>query len=145
MAGNFNTNFTPVKGTAGSDWVMKKLPIIASVEMESGSALYAVGDGTHTIVTTTSGNFAGIIAEPIASTDADYATSKKLKTVWVPVTSKAECLFTCTGLTTTYIGANADFATATTVAPGTSTHDQVTITGFISSTRGRCRFNPNIE
>lgn len=146
--GNLNTNFTPnAKGKQGVDWVIKHLPIIASVAMDAGSALYYVGDGTVTVVTTTSGNFAGILLAPIAATDADYAVSGKLKAVAVPVTTNAEAEFTVGSGTFTAadVGKNVDFADAVSLAVDTSSHDQATITKYISATRGMCRFNANIE
>ena len=39
---------------------------------------------------TTSKDFIGILAEPIVSTDADYATAGKLKGVYVPKTPYAK-------------------------------------------------------
>lgn len=145
--GNLNTNFTPIQGKPGTHWIVKQLPMIASVAMEAGSAIYRVGDGTHTVVTTSSGNFAGILLQPIAATDSDYATSLKLKSVMVPLTNEAQAEFTVGSgtFTTADVGKNADFADAVSVAVDTSTHDQVTITKYLTSTRGVCSFNPNIE
>src|SRR5690606_40901085 len=73
-----NRNFLPIKGKRNG-WRLKKLPMIASVAIAPGAAIYAVGDGTHSKVTNSTGNFKGILAEPITASDADYATSKKLK------------------------------------------------------------------
>ena len=39
-------------------------------------------------------DFVGILAEPIAATDDDYATAGKLKGVWVPEDATAEAGFT---------------------------------------------------
>lgn len=121
--------------------------MIASVAMAAGSGIYKVGDGTHTVVTTTSGNFKGILMEPIAATDSDYATSLKLKLVAVPVDATAEAEFTVGSgtFTTADVGKQADFADAISLAVDTSTHDQAAITAYISSTKGRCSFNPNVE
>lgn len=143
--GNINTNFTPIQNDR--DWELVPTQMIASVAMEEGCAVYRVGDGTHTIATTTSGNFWGILAEPIAATDDDYATSLKIKSVWVPRSLRAQAEFTVGSgtFTTADIGKNVDFADSVSLAVDTSTHDQATITGYISSTRGICTFNPNIE
>jgi len=78
------------------------MPIVASVAMESGTAL-----GVEITSNTTTGNlkkmgatgasganFTGILAEAITSSDADYATAGKLKGVWVPRTPTAEAEFT---------------------------------------------------
>lgn len=140
---NVTTNFLPIKG----NWKAEKVQMIASVAMAEGSGIYAVGDGTHTVVTTSSANFKGILAEPIAATDADYATSLKFKSVWVPKDDTAESEFTVISgtFTTADIGKMADFASAIGLAVDTSTHDHARITGYISSTRGTFYFNPNIE
>ena len=143
---NVTTNFLPAKG-GKSSWKLEQVPMIASVAIAEGACIYRVGDGTHTKVTTTSGNFKGILAEPIVATDSDYATSLKLKGVWVPTDSNAEAEFTVGSgtFTTVDVGKNVDFADEISLAVDTSTHDQATITAYLSSTRGRCKFNPNIE
>ena len=38
-------------------------------------------------------NVVGILQEPIASTDADYATAGKMKYVWIPTSPEAEMTF----------------------------------------------------
>ncbi len=126
-------------------WKLTKLPIIASVEMLAGGAIYAVQDGTHTVCTASTQNFAGIIMEKIASTDSDYATSAKLKVVAVPLRRDAECEFAVGAGTLTqadegkavkfndYLGLAVDTAGADGAA-------HAVITKYLSSTRGRCRF-----
>ena len=86
---NVTTNFLPADG----NWKLTKQPMIASVAIAEGACVYAVGDGTHTKVTNATTNFKGILAEPITASDSDYATSKKLKAVWVPMNQQAEARF----------------------------------------------------
>lgn len=135
---NVTTNFLPAKGT----WKMEQVQMIASVEMAEGASVYKVGDGTHTIVTNATGNFKGILMEPIASTDDDYATSLKLKAVAVPMDDSAEAFFTVGAgtFTTADIGKNVKFNDSVGLAVDTA-GTQAEITGLISSTRGRCKFN----
>lgn len=132
---------------SNDDWKLEEVPMIASTAIVAGTALYAVGDGTHTLATTTSVNFVGILAENIATTDADYATSLKKKKVYVPTSLDAEAEFTVGSgtFTTADIGKSADFASGgKTVAVDTSTTKQMRLKKYISSTRGTCTFNTTI-
>src|SRR5690606_31033132 len=135
-----NRNFLPIKGKRNG-WRLKKLPMIASVAIAPGAAIYAVGDGTHSKVTNSTGNFKGILAEPITASDADYATSKKLKGVWVPVNEYAEAEFTVGAGTFTDadVGKKVKFHDEISLAVDTA-GTQADITAYISSTRGKCRF-----
>jgi hypothetical protein len=84
----------------------------------------------------------GIMAEPIAATDADYATAGKLKGVRVPTTPYALAYFTVTAGTfakddvfkTVRFNANSLGLDVDTLGLGAR------IMGYISSTRGICRF-----
>jgi hypothetical protein len=135
---NVTTNFLPADG----NWKMVQLPMIASVAMSEGAAIYAVGDGTHTIATNATGNTVGILAKVIASTDADYATSKKLKGAWVPMNDQAECFFTVGAGTFTNddVGKNVKFNNSIGLAVDTA-GTQAKITEYTSSTRGKCHLN----
>lgn len=90
-------NFYP----ADDKWELKRMPIAASVAMVDGTALRVEVSGsspTGNLIaaaqTNANGqNFAGILAEPIVSTDSDYATAGKLKGVRVPKTLDAEAFF----------------------------------------------------
>lgn len=141
-----NSYFVPVLGKSGRDWVMKKLPMIASVEIDSGAAIYAVGDGTYTKATNATGNFAGILIEEIDSTDSDYATSGKLKAAYVPMTDAAEAEFAVGAgtFTTADIGDTVKFNDELGLAVDTA-GTQAKITGYINSTRGTCVFNRAIS
>lgn len=133
---NKNTNFLPVNS---KQWKLVDRQMIASVAMEEGAAIYRVEDGTHTIVTNATANWEGILAEPIAATDADYATSLKLKKVYVPVDPRAELEFTVGAgtFTTADVGKSVKFNDSTGLAVDTA-GTQAVITGYISSTRGKC-------
>lgn len=143
MSSVLNTYFRPIlkKGR----WELKKLPMIASVEISEGAAIYAVGDGTHTFVTNATTNFAGILAETIASTDADYATSMKLKSVYVPLKASAEAEFAVGAgtFTTADVGKSVKFNDKLGLAVDTA-GIQARITKYINSTRGECVFNQDI-
>ena len=77
------------------------MPFKASVAAVDGTAI-----GIEIVTNAVTGNvtlmgtenaagadFQGILAEPIASTDTDYATAGKLKAVWVPTSIDAESYF----------------------------------------------------
>jgi len=138
--GNRFTNFRPLlkKGR----WLLKKLPMIASVAMEDGSAVYYVGDGTVTVVTNATANFAGILLEAIAATDADYATSRKLKLVAVPMDPDAEAEFAVGAgtFTTADEGKSVKFNDEKGLAVDTA-GTQARIKRYISSSRGVCSLN----
>ena len=86
---NVTTNFLP----ADKNWTLKLLPMTASVAMATGVAITAETSGAAVTgnyrTQVAVGNIAGddtmgILAEPIVSTDADYATAGKLKAVYLP-------------------------------------------------------------
>lgn len=94
---NKTQNFYP----SNDLWREIQLPFKASTAMEEGSAIgieIVTNDvtGNVTLMGTTNAtgaDFQGILAEPIVSTDSDYATAGKLKSVWVPVSAAAEAYF----------------------------------------------------
>ena len=135
---NVTTNFLPTKGK----WLLKKIQMIASVAIAEGAAVYAVGDGTHTKVTNATGNNVGIMAEAIVSGDADFATSLKLKAVWVPRDEEAQARFAVGAgtFTTADVGKNVKFNDEVGLAVDTA-GTQAKITEFISSTVGLCKLN----
>ena len=138
---NVTTNFLP----NDLNWKLVKLPMIASVAIAEGAAVYYVGDGTVTKVTNATTNFAGIMAEPIVATDSDYATSGKLKGVYVPLNAAAEAKFTVGAgtFTTADIGKSVKFNDEISLAVDTA-GIQARITGYTDSTRGICVFNQDI-
>jgi hypothetical protein len=127
------------------EWGTKKLQMIASVAIGSGSAVYRVLNGTHTKATSSTSNFAGILIQDIAATDSDYATSLKLKDVYVPLTPRAEVEFTVGAgtFTTADVGKSVALTNETSVAVDTA-GTQFVITGYISATRGIGYFNDAI-
>lgn len=95
---NQTRNFYP----SDDKWEMKSFPFKESTAMEEGSAIgIEISSNTTTgnvtlmgVENVTGADFVGILAEPIVSTDADYATAGKLKSVWVRKTPIAEAYFT---------------------------------------------------
>lgn len=95
---NETNNFSPADG----EWTMIQLPFKASVAIEEGSAIApeiswndVTGNVTKIWVeNATWGDFFGILAEPIVSTDDDYATAGKLKGVYVPNSPYSKAYFT---------------------------------------------------
>lgn len=133
------TNFWPCN--TFKHWQIKKLPILASAAYEQGTALrsslgtdYQIMDGSSET------NFAGILAETISASDADYATSGKLKHVFVPISPEAEMYFTVGNGTFSGADVGKNVAVHTdgkSVAVDTAgTHFQ--IRKYISATRGKC-------
>jgi hypothetical protein len=142
---------------ADGNWELRLLPMKASVAIAEGAAVQhetsgAAVTGYYTLCVA-AGNIAGddfygIMAEPIAATDTDYATAGKLKGVYVPTTPFAKAYF--------YVGAGT--FTAADVGATVALHSDykslavdsmglaATITDYISSTRGKCMFNmPNTQ
>lgn len=97
---NHTQYFYPID--ADFKWKIVAMPFVASVAMPDGAAIGIqisgnTTTGNVTLMGTENANgadFVGILAEPIASTDTDYATSGKLKIVWEPNTPDAEAYFT---------------------------------------------------
>ena len=139
----FNTNFRPLY--KGGRWTVKLLPMIASVAMEQGAAVYAVGDGTHTLVTNSTTNFRGILLETIATTDSDYATAGKLKRVAVCLSPEAEAEFAVGAGTFTQAdeGKSVVFNDSVGLAVDTA-GIQARITKYLNASRGVCTFNLDI-
>lgn len=139
MAG-LSTNFRPL--LKHGHWTLKRLPMKESVAMEKGAAIYTDLAGEHTLVTDSTNNFRGILAEAIAATDSDYATAKKKKYVYVPLVPEAEAEFTVGAGTFTVddIGKSVKFADSKGLGVDTA-GAQARITDYISSTRGKCTFS----
>ena len=139
-ADTLNIYFNPIFKTGR--WSLKRVQMIASVAMQAGTAIYAVGDGTHTKVTNATANFKGILMEDILSTDADYATSLKLKYVAVPLSPEAQAEFAVGAgtFTSADVGKSVKFNDELGLAVDTA-GTQASITRYLSSTRGVCKFN----
>jgi hypothetical protein len=149
---NKTQNFYP----ADDQWILTTLPMKASTAMPDGSAI-----GVEIVSNTTTGNntlmgvenaagadFVGILAEPIVSTDADYATAGKLKSVWIPRTPTAKAYFTVGAGTFTAVDINKTvefFSDSKSLAVDTAGKG-ARIVSYISATRGVCVFPmPNTE
>ena len=147
---NKTSNFYPIKG----DWTIVRLPIVASVAMESGTAIGVeitskTTTGNHKKMGTTNAlgaNFVGILAEPITATDEDYATAGKLKAVKIPTSVYARCEFTVGAGTFTAVDVGKTVAfhsDSKSLAVDTAGLGAV-ITGYVSATRWVCEFScPN--
>ena len=145
---NVTSNFYPV---SVQDWELKLMPFKASTALADGGAV-----GIEISGNTTTGNltvmglenaagadFVGILAERIAATDADYATAGKLKAVLIPKSIYSEAFFTVTAGTFTAVDV---FKTVeiTSGSLGLSVDTAgkgARITEFLTSTRGKCKFN----
>lgn len=143
---NNNKNFYP------ADWLWKmvELPFAASVAMEAGTAVATqivsnTTTGNYTKTTATNANwanFAWILCEAIATTDADYATAGKRKSVWVPVIPAALAEFRVWAWTFTAVdvGKVVSFhSDSSSLAVDTAWNGAI-IKWLISSTRGICSF-----
>lgn len=144
---NNTQNFYPADG----NWQLEKLPFVASVAITDGTAVgIQISTNTTTGRLTKMGvenaagaDFIGILAEPIATTDSDYATAGKLKSVWVPMTLNAKAYFKVKSGTftavdvfkTVEIHSDADGLAVDTPGKGAR------IVEYISSTKGKCVFS----
>jgi hypothetical protein len=145
-APNQMRNFYP----ADDKWEMIMFPIKASTAIEEGTALSAeivTNDVTGNLTkmgveNVTGSDFMGILAEPITSTDTDYATAGKLKGVWVPKSTLARAYFTVGAGTFTAadvfrtVEIHSDSKSLAVDTKGKGAR----IMQYISSTRGVCRF-----
>ena len=143
---NKTSNFYP----ADDQWILTQLPLKASTAMTveiSGNT--TTGYYTVSGVENASGNdFVGILAEPIVSTDADYATAGKLKGVRIPRNTTAKAYFTVAAGTFTAVdvGKTVEITSGSIGLSVDTAGKGARITDFISSTRGKCVFcMPNTE
>jgi len=141
------SNFRP----ADDKWDLEYLPMKASTAMECGAAISIEISGSTTTgyytlagVENASGkDFKGILAEPIAATDDDYATAGKLKGVRVPRSLYAKAFFTVTAGTFTAVdvGKTVQIASTSLGLDVDTAGKGARITEYISSTRGKCMFS----
>lgn len=145
---NNTQNFYPVNR---GEWELRTFPFAASTAMSDGSAVavqVTASNPTGNLIlmptsNTTGQNFVGILAEPIASTDADYATAGKLKGVWVPRTRSCEAYFKVGAGTFTAadVGRVCLFHTDSKSLNVDGNGLGARITGYISATKGTCVFD----
>lgn len=149
---NVNTNFLP----ADLNWKTELKQIKVSTVMVEGAAL-----GIDIVSNTTTGDldlmpvenaeggdFVGILAEPVAATDADYATSGKLKLVSIPLNQAAKAFFTVGEGTLTSIdkGKTVQFGSTSIDLDVDTVGKGARITDVLNSSRGKCQFvMPNTE
>ena len=149
---NVNTNFLP----ADENWKMEQKQIKVSTAMVEGAALgIDIVSNTTTgdldlmpVENASGGDFVGILAEPVASTDSDYATSGKTKAVWVPRSQSAKAWFTVGEgtFTSADVGKTVQFGSTSIDLDVDTAGKGARITDYISSTRGKCQFVlPNTE
>ena len=136
---------------ADDQWEMVQLPFKASTAIVEGQAVapeissndvtgYATSMGVENA---TWADFLGILAEPIATTDADYATAGKLKGVRVPKTPYAKAYFAVGAGTFTAadvfktVELHSDYKSLAVDTKGKGAR----IMKYISSTKGVCRFD----
>lgn len=149
---NTTRNFLP----ADPNWKLEMRYIKASTAIAQGAALYdeisgntTTGYLTKSVVESASGaNFQAILMEAVAAADADYATALKKKLVAVPRSPMAKAFFTVGAGTfsTADIGKTVEVHSDSVSLAVDTAGKGATITDYISSTRGKCRFNlPNTE
>ena len=144
-AKNNTQNFIP----ADDNWNLTQVPYKASEALVDGALVSVEVSGSSptgyackAAATNANGqNIVGILAEPIAATDSDYATAGKLKRVWVPVHSEAECFFSVGAGTFTAadVGRVANVHTDSKSVAVDTNGLGVEITGYVSSTKGKCK------
>ena len=135
---------------ADDQWIEKSFPFIASVAIPQGAAVgikitsnTTTGELTLMGVENAAGaDFVGIMAEPIVSTDADYATSGKMKQVKVPLTYSALAEFAVGAGTFTKadVFKTVEFHSDSLGLAVDTAGKGARIMGYISSTRGLCSF-----
>lgn len=141
------SNFYP----SDDRWNIEYLPMKVSTAMECGAAIaIEITSNTttwyFTLMWTENAawkDFKGILMEPIAATDDDYATAWKLKGVAVPKTLYAEAFFTVWAWTFTAIdvGKTVQFASTSLTLDVDTAWLGARITWYISSTRWTCNFS----
>lgn len=149
---NDTSNFLPADG----NWKLEQRQIKVSTAMTEGAALgIDIVSNTTTgdldlmpVENSAGGDFVGILAEPIAATDSDYATAGKRKAVRVPMNKAAKAFFTVVNgtFTTIDVGKTVQFASTSLGLDVDTAGKGARITDYISSTRGKCQFVlPNTE
>lgn len=149
---NKTQNFYP----ADDQWILTQLPFKASTAIAEGAlvCIEIVGNtttGNYTISgveNALGADIVGILAEPIVSTDADYATAGKLKGVWTPRTQTAKMYFKVWAGTFTGAdkGKTVEIHTDSVSLAVDTAGKGARITDYISSSRGKAVLcMPNTE
>lgn len=132
--------FQQIRGSSYTEYYPKE----ASTAFSQGNIVTPDGSGAITNATSTSTLISGIIQKNVTSADSDYASTTEVP-VLVPTDDSEFVVDVVTGtLTQAMIGTQVDLANATGIDVTASTHKQVTITGFISSSKAIVKINSNI-
>ena len=136
---------------ADDQWVLKQLPMKASTALAEGAVIGIeisanTTTGYYTLFATENaswGDFKGIMAEPVAATDADYATAGKLKAVRVPKNIYAEAYFAVGAGTFTAVdvGKTVEITSGSLGLSVDTAGKGARITKYISSSKGKCIFS----
>ena len=146
------SNDTSYFWPADGNWKMQKKLIKASTVIAEGAAVTEeissnTTTGYYTLMTTTENttgaDFVGIMAEPIAATDSDYASITKRKGIYFPLTKNAVAYFAVAAGTFTFIDVGKTVEiNATGLGLSVDTKGKgARIVQYISSTRGKCTFS----
>lgn len=129
--------FNLYRGKATVEW----FPKIASVVIHVGDLLKSDGSGAFTVMGATDLSCVGISLREVAATDSDYASNTMIP-VLVPV-ADAEVTFDvgAGSFTTAMVGLRYDLNSAGALNVGATAHKQVTVTGYISATKGIGKLN----
>lgn len=113
----------------------------ASQAFTNGALGYFDGSGGVIPADATSGDHTGIIQKTIATTDADYASAKKVEFI-VPQDNNVFEVTVGTGtLTTAMIGNRYDLKDSVSIDVTAQLKKVVTIVGFISATKALVKIN----
>lgn len=143
---NKTQNFRP----SDDNWRQELIPRKASQALAQGGAVGReissnTTTGNVTVMGTenaTGADFVGILAETIATTDSDYATAGKLKSVWIPNNPYARALFTVTAGTFTAadVGKTVEITSGSLGLSVDTAGKGARIRKYITATRGECEF-----
>lgn len=120
------------------------LPKAASTAFTKNTLVYFDGSGAIIPADSTSGDHIGMILKTVVSTDADYALNT-LVPVEVPEDKQCEFEADATSLTAALVGTTMDISDAATVNGGATAKKVVTLTKYISATKGRFVLNSTYD
>ena len=119
-------------------------PKTASTAIAYGAILAFDGSGGLTPASSTSKLLVGISRKAVVSTDSDYASATLLPYTVLREGAEYEMdVYSGTALTAAMVGNSYDLYDSSLLNVGGTTHKVVTVTGYISATRARVKFNGN--
>lgn len=124
--------------------MLKWYPKAASTAFTKNTLVYFNASGYITPAITTSGDHVGIVLKSVASTDADYALNTLLA-VEIPFGKMEEFEADATSLTAAKVGTTMDLSDAGTVNGAATSKKVVTLTKYISATKGRFVLNSTFD